>query len=99
MDFKLVECPKCKKKQILWFCHTGTTCSCGLGLLEDTKENRKEIMKENAEFAGCFNTTFEDFSRWLNQIKSDWNKKNAFVPFNVVSIPDERLIELVKGYK
>ena len=97
MDFKLVECPKCKTKQILWFCNTGTTCSCGLGLLEDTEDNRKEVRKGNAEFAGCFNTTFEEFEKWLKQIEKNWDKKNAFATFKVVSIPDKKLIELVGG--
>lgn len=39
----------------------------------------------------------EEFEKWLKQIEEDWNKKNAFVHFKVVSIPDEKLINIVEG--
>lgn len=95
MDFKLIECPKCKIKHIVEYMVCGHPCSCGLYLNEDTEDNRKEVKKDNAEFAGCFNTTFEEFQKWLKVIEKDWNEKNAFVHFKVVSIPNEKLIELV----
>jgi hypothetical protein len=94
MNFKLVECPKCKTKQILGSIYCETTCSCGLILTEDIEENRKEVRKENAEFAGCFNATFEEFEKALKQIEENWNEENAFVPFKIVGIPDEKLISL-----
>jgi len=97
MKFKLVKCPKCKAKEILPSIYTGTTCpSCKISILDDTEENRKLVRKENAEFAGCFNTSFEDFSKWLKKIDNDWNKKNGFAKFKDVEIPNNKLLEMIE---
>ena len=97
MNFKLVECPKCKTKEILPSIYSGTTCkSCKIKILADSIENRKMVRKENAEFAGCFNTNFEDFQKWLKQIETNWSKENCFAEFKDVEIPNNELLDMIK---
>ena len=99
MKFNFIICPKCGKEKITEIIVCGTPCSCGVQLNNDTKENRKEVEHQWRDSAGAFCTSFEDFSKRMDDEKTFWNKNNVFVPFKIVDIPDEILINYISKLK
>lgn len=96
MNFKLATCPKCKKKHLLEANICGTPCGCGTYLHDNDKQNIKEIKKQQVESADAFSRNFDEFEEHLKREEKRWNESNRFVEFKTVSIPNKKLLELVK---
>lgn len=96
MNFKLVTCPKCDKKQILEYMICGTPCSCGVSLHSDDEQNKKDVRKQWKESADAFSHNFDEFRERLKSEEKFWNKHNVFVAFQTVTIPNEELLKLIK---
>ena len=90
MDFRVVVCPKCSHKQIVSYITCGLSChQCGtfLNALDYHDEARKEYAKGIKEFTN-------DADKFAIQMKL-WDDQNMKVEFKVVSIPDDKLLEMV----
>ena len=89
MNFRIVECPTCNSKEIVSYITCGITCKCGLFL--NSKDTHDDARKEYAK--GMKNFCF-DFEHWKKEMEK-WDEENKLVDFKTVSIPDEKLIELI----